>query len=65
MMWCVLSDSGELLKSFPAGHKGWDDAVRWARMNGGELDVVLLEHVRPGWTTVSGGRFRWFDEEAA
>lgn len=53
------------MKSFPAGHKGWDDAVRWARMNGGELDVVLLEHVRPGWTTVSGGRFRWFDEEAA
>lgn len=64
-MWCVLSGEGELLVSFVAGHKGWVEAVRWATVNGGEMDIVFLDHVGPGWRSVSGGRWRWFDKEAA
>lgn len=53
-MWCVLSEMGELLEAFPPDKKGWDAAVAWAVREGGELDVVFLAHVKPGWRNVSG-----------
>lgn len=53
-VWVVLSDEGELLESFPAGHEGWRQAVQWATRNGGELDVVFMAHVQPGWRSVAG-----------
>lgn len=64
-MWCVVGDNEEVLASFPAGRDGWRRAVRWATENGGELGIVFLAHMRPGWATRSGGRYRWFDKEAA
>lgn len=46
-MWCVLSEEGELLRSFLPGADGWRKAVRWATGYGGEVDVVFLAHVGP------------------
>ena len=54
-MWCVLSETGELLRSFRAGADGWRKAVRWATEHGGELDIQFLAHVSgPEWESGRG-----------
>lgn len=44
-MWTVLDLNGDPMKSFPAGHKGWLEAVRFAQQQGGELDIVFVAYV--------------------
>ena len=45
-MWAVLGLDGEPLATFPAGLRGWRRALRWAEMNGGELDIVFMAYVQ-------------------
>lgn len=59
-MWCVLAfENGELLHSEPAGLVGWQRCVRWATEQGGEVEIVFLEHVRPGRGIAQGDRSGW------
>lgn len=44
-MWVVVSEDGTPLAKFPAGRTGWDKAIRWATMNGGEFEIMLVLHV--------------------
>ena len=44
-MWVVVADDGTPLAKFPPGRLGWDKALRWARENGGEHDIVFMAHV--------------------
>lgn len=41
----MLDLNGDPMRTFPAGHKGWLEAIRFAEQQGGELDVVFMAFV--------------------
>lgn len=53
-MWCCVDLVGDVVAKFPAGRNGWLEAVRWATRNGGEYDIVLLDHVAWDATLMDG-----------
>jgi len=44
----VVDLKGAVLEVFPSGKRGWQRALRWATAEGGELEVLFLEHVGKG-----------------
>jgi len=48
-MWVVRDPDSRVVKAVFRGDKhGWEAADRWARREGGELEVVLVDFVRVG-----------------
>ena len=49
VMWVVRDPDSRVVKAVFRGDKhGWEAADRWARREGGELEVVLVDFVRVG-----------------